>query len=188
MTKQEYTNAEAVSSTDPRHDDRPRRSPRHKTALAIVIAAIVSGGLLEFEALTNGAEAKVVISPAGIAIGGEAYPYLYRGERYCWYDTAWRGPGWYWCGYARRDHLGWGGPFGWHHWHRGRPGNFHGGHHHGIGPHNKPPGPRPSSGNTPASDKPPAGRPPAGTPNPGPRGLSGGLPGGGKGRTPQFAN
>ncbi|HEX4079707.1 MAG TPA: hypothetical protein VHX61_12635 [Rhizomicrobium sp.] len=178
MRNQEYTNARAVSSADPRHDDRLRRSPRHNTALAIVIAAIVSGGLIGFQALANGVEAKVVISPSGIAIGGEAYPHLYREERYCWYDTAWRGPGWYRCGYAWRDHLGWGGPFGWHHWHRGRPGNFHGGHHHGIGPHN----------NTPASDKPPAGRPPAGTPNPGPRGLSGGLPGGGKGRTPQFAN
>jgi hypothetical protein len=154
----------------------------------------VSGGLIGFEALTQGgAEAKVIIAPAGIALVGDGYPYLYRGEHYCWYDTAWRGPGWYECGYAWRDRLGWGGPSGWHHWHRGHPGYFHGGHHHGIRPGNKPAGPRPASGNSPGpnspgSGKPSAGRPPAGPPNSGPGRLNGGLPGGGKGRPPQFVN
>ena len=26
-----------------------------------------------------------------------AYPYFWGGQRYCWYDDAWNGPGWYWC-------------------------------------------------------------------------------------------
>ena len=33
----------------------------------------------------------------------------WHGRRYCWYDDGWHGPGFYWCGYARRHGLGWGG-------------------------------------------------------------------------------
>jgi hypothetical protein len=28
-------------------------------------------------------------------------------------DSAWRGPGFYWCGYAWRRGYGWGGGYGW---------------------------------------------------------------------------
>ena len=31
------------------------------------------------------------------------------GYDYCWADDGWPGPGWYWCGYAYRPGLGWGG-------------------------------------------------------------------------------
>lgn len=44
------------------------------------------------------------------------YPYHYSGHRYCWYDDAWRGPGWYLCGYAFRRGYGWGGVGGWRGW------------------------------------------------------------------------
>ncbi|MDB5495434.1 MAG: hypothetical protein JWP86_2771, partial [Phenylobacterium sp.] len=57
-------------------------------------------------------------------------PYLFGGRHYCWYDSAWSGPGWYWCGYAWRDGLGWGGPRGWNGW---RGGYSRGGDHHGPG-------------------------------------------------------
>jgi hypothetical protein len=46
--------------------------------------------------------------------------FLFGGRNYCWYDDGWRGPGWYWCGYAYRQGLGWGGGDGWQ-------GRFHGG-------------------------------------------------------------
>jgi hypothetical protein len=26
--------------------------------------------------------------------------FVYGGHNYCWYDAGWKGPGWYWCGYA----------------------------------------------------------------------------------------
>ena len=70
--------------------------------------------------------------------------FIFGGQNYCWYDDGWRGPGWYWCGYANRSGLGWGGGGGWHGWRRGggghdggghggmfRPGGAHGGGGHG---------------------------------------------------------
>jgi hypothetical protein len=40
--------------------------------------------------------------------------FLFGGHRYCWYWDGWNGPGWYWCGYASRRGLGYGGREGWH--------------------------------------------------------------------------
>ncbi len=45
--------------------------------------------------------------------------FFYGGHNYCFYLDGWHGPGWYWCGYAFRRGYGWGGPEGWHGWHRG---------------------------------------------------------------------
>lgn len=45
--------------------------------------------------------------------------FIYGGRNFCWYDSAWRGPGFYWCGYAWRRGLGWGGGRGWHGWRGG---------------------------------------------------------------------
>ena len=42
--------------------------------------------------------------------------YLWGGRRFCWYDNAWNGPGWYRCGYAFRRGYGWGGGYGWNGW------------------------------------------------------------------------
>ena len=53
-----------------------------------------------------------VAVPAPVA----PYPYLYGGRRYCWYDAAWNGPGWYSCGFAWRSGYGWGGGYGWNGW------------------------------------------------------------------------
>ena len=44
--------------------------------------------------------------------------FVWGGRNYCWYASAWRGPGWYQCGFAWRRGLGWGGAAGWHGWHR----------------------------------------------------------------------
>jgi hypothetical protein len=45
--------------------------------------------------------------------------YVWGGKSYCWYDEGWNGPGWYWCGYALRSGLGWGGVAGWRGWRHG---------------------------------------------------------------------
>jgi hypothetical protein len=55
-------------------------------------------------------------SRGGNAEVEEAEYYLWEGHRYCWYDEAWRGPGWYWCGYNLNKGIGWGGPIGWRFW------------------------------------------------------------------------
>ena len=47
--------------------------------------------------------------------------FLWGGRNYCWYDGGWRGPGFYWCGYAWRSGLGWGGGYGWRGWRAGHP-------------------------------------------------------------------
>ena len=66
------------------------------------------------------------IAPEGLrgALGSldiieKAQVFVWHGRRYCWYDDGWQGPGFYWCGYARRHGLGWGGGAGWHGWRQG---------------------------------------------------------------------
>jgi hypothetical protein len=54
--------------------------------------------------------------------------FLFGGQNYCWYDDGWSGPGWYWCGYAFRTGLGWGGGDGFHGWRRGGGRHMGGGH------------------------------------------------------------
>ena len=64
--------------------------------------------------------------------------FVLNGQQYCWYDGGWRGPGWYWCGYAWNNGLGWGGGYGWNGWrggHRWVRGGFHGGGHFHGGAH-----------------------------------------------------
>ncbi len=68
----------------------------------------------------------------------EQAQFFWGGQNYCWYYNGWRGPGYYWCGYAWRRGYGWGGPVGWNgwRWHRGGPSGFRGGPggHFGGGP------------------------------------------------------
>ncbi len=67
----------------------------------------------------------------------ELAQFIFGGHNYCWYDSAWSGPGWYWCGYAQRRGLGFGGGAGFHGWnHGGGHGGRRGGHAvHGGGVH-----------------------------------------------------
>jgi hypothetical protein len=46
----------------------------------------------------------------------ERVQYAYGGQNYCYYETGWRGPGWYWCGHAETYGIGWGGAYGWRGW------------------------------------------------------------------------
>ncbi len=66
----------------------------------------------------------------------EATQFIFGGQSYCWYGGGWRGPGYYYCGYAWRRGLGWGGGYGWHGWrggygYRGGYGGGHGGYYGG---------------------------------------------------------
>jgi hypothetical protein len=74
-------------------------------------------------------------TPTAIPSDIEQTQFVFGGRNYCWYDDGWRGPGYYWCGYAFRRGLGWGGGAGWHGWGHGgggrvvgRPGGRPGGH------------------------------------------------------------
>jgi hypothetical protein len=89
-------------------------------------------------------EAQIVIPIPGVGVLAAA-PFFFGGHDYCWYDDAWNGPGWYWCGYGYRSGYGWGGGEGFHGWqgHRsehdwhphGGPGGHPGPVHPGPGPH-----------------------------------------------------
>ena len=39
----------------------------------------------------------------GLSVIDSVQGYYVDGRQYCWYDDAWQGPGWYWCGYAWRS-------------------------------------------------------------------------------------
>jgi hypothetical protein len=66
-------------------------------------------------------------APLANATQIENAQFLFGGRNYCWYDDGWRGPGWYWCGYANRTGFGFGGGEGFHGWRRGGRGGGHGG-------------------------------------------------------------
>lgn len=87
----------------------------------------------------------------------ETVQFFWGGQRYCWYDFGWQGPGWYRCGFAWRTGFGWGGPVGWHGWrrpvvrhrprapvHRPVRSRAHRPAHNRPGPRQRPAGARPS--------------------------------------------
>jgi hypothetical protein len=56
----------------------------------------------------------ISLLPTVVPANVEPVQFFYGGRDYCWYDDGWRGPGFYWCGYAWRRGFGWGGGAGWH--------------------------------------------------------------------------
>src|SRR6202453_3576497 len=89
--------------------------------------------------LADTAEAAIGDGIAASQIASQWLPvekaqFVFGGRQYCWYDDGWKGPGWYWCGYAYRTGYGWGGGYGWTNW-RPRRYGYHGGAHHHRGPH-----------------------------------------------------
>ena len=92
----------------------------------IIAATALAAGLGIFGA--GAAQAAIGDGIANANVGGaliaqvEDAQFFFGGQNYCWYDDGWRGPGWYWCGYARRSGCyGWGGGDGFRGWtHRGR--------------------------------------------------------------------
>ncbi|HZC15269.1 MAG TPA: hypothetical protein VE309_00760 [Caulobacteraceae bacterium] len=114
---------------------------RLKTTLLITGLAAALGGASAVSAAApfQDAAASNQAAPAtldnGVSYAGEVgqfekAQYFYGGRNYCWYDSAWEGPGYYWCGYAWRRGFGFGGRAGWHGFRgggfRGGGGGFHG--------------------------------------------------------------
>jgi hypothetical protein len=124
-----------------------------KLALSLAMAGLISQ-------LTVSAEAALGVGafapPASLAEASpvEKAQFVWGGRRYCWYNSAWRGPGWYQCGFAWRRGFGWGGASGWHGWRH--PGFVH------RPPVHRPPVHRPRPpvhARPPAHHRPPAHRP-----------------------------
>lgn len=107
-----------------------------KLTLALATAASLIGG----SATVGAAQAQPApqlfsgVYDPGAPPALESVQWFWGGRNYCWYDGGWRGPGYYWCGYAWRRGYGWGGGYGWNGWRggwaghgwRGGPG-WHGG-------------------------------------------------------------
>src|SRR5215475_6082700 len=151
------------------------------TATLAVAAAMIGGrshaAVMDPDALRVAADELAAV---------EMVQFTWRGRPFCWYDTGWRGPGWYQCGFRWRRGSGWGGPVGWRGWRRpgvtvgqggNRPGiNRPGGNRPGI---NRPGGNRPPSTTGQGGNRPGMNRP--GGNRPGATGQGGGRPGGGGG-------
>src|SRR3954469_19449081 len=97
-----------------------------RTQLAIMAALALGAGAVATPA------AAAVGTPGGIQAAlddiavVDTVQYVHRGQRYCWSEVGWHGPGWYRCGYQWRRGFGWGGPQGWLGWSFG--GDFRRGH------------------------------------------------------------
>jgi len=79
-----------------------------KQKLAAVAAGLAALGAVQAFATPADAQVGVVVGAPGPGA------YFWGGRHYCWYGGGWRGPGFYWCGYA---------------WRRGGyRGGYHGGH------------------------------------------------------------
>ncbi len=84
------------------------------SGLALAVAAGIALPLAgAAEAAIGGARPSTEILPI------EKAQFFFNDQNYCWYDSGWQGPGWYWCGYAWNNGQGWGGGEGWHGWSRG---------------------------------------------------------------------
>jgi len=84
------------------------------------LAVAFAGAALAATALSGSAHAVpvsgAVVNAATTLNVVDTVQYVYAGRRHCWYRNGWKGPGWYWCGYAWRRGYGWGGPVGWNGW------------------------------------------------------------------------
>jgi hypothetical protein len=104
-----------------------KRPIREKTMRKIIIASAAVIALAASGSLMSGlAEAGATGLSYGIRAAVddlnmvENAQFLFEGRQHCWYARGWHGPGWYWCGYAYRRGLGWGGEAGWNGWERRR--------------------------------------------------------------------
>jgi hypothetical protein len=83
------------------------------TASALALGGVLAIGTAQ-AGVPGGADAIRAAADHGAVV--ESVQFRWGGYNYCWYDEGWRGPGWYWCGYAFRTGFGWGGPVGWNNW------------------------------------------------------------------------
>jgi hypothetical protein len=82
-------------------------------ASALALGSVLAIGTAK-AGVSGGADAIAAAAENGAI--AEQVQFRFGGYDYCWYNDGWRGPGWYWCGYAYRPGFGWGGPIGWNNW------------------------------------------------------------------------
>jgi hypothetical protein len=116
------------------------------TSASILVAGLFAGTAMAAPIPDSNSIGRIIAPERNI----ELAQFVFGGHNYCWYDSAWSGPGWYWCGYAMRRGLGFGGGAGFHGWAHGghdghgmrgagmhghamRGGTMHGGHSGGHG-------------------------------------------------------
>jgi hypothetical protein len=89
--------------------------------LGLGLAASLAGAALPLGSAQAAPSAQLIfaVDRAGDQTGLQQVQYFYGGRHFCWYDNAWSGPGYYWCGYAWRRGYGWGGGYGWRGWRGG---------------------------------------------------------------------
>jgi hypothetical protein len=95
---------------------------RAKSAGTISSEDSSAGSLVEESAmrtLMHAAAITIAIAASGSFFSrtANAEDFVYKGHKHCWYDQGWKGPGWYWCGYDKREGKGWGGGEGFQGWH-----------------------------------------------------------------------
>jgi hypothetical protein len=90
-----------------------------------IILSTVTAAALATSSLVAAAQAAPIANQAAVSQPAinlndvQKTQFFFGGQNYCWYDGGWQGPGFYWCGYAWRHGMGWGGGRGWHGWHGG---------------------------------------------------------------------
>lgn len=89
-----------------------------KALLALAATLVVIGAMTGSRSQAAVMDANALRSAASELAGVQTVQFVWGGHRYCWYNTGWRGPGWYRCGFRWRRGRGWGGPTGWHGWRR----------------------------------------------------------------------
>jgi hypothetical protein len=83
------------------------------------ILAVAAGATLQFAGPAPAAIADGAVAGRTSLIDNaliERVQYAYGGQNYCYYETGWKGPGWYWCGHEGTYGVGWGGAYGWRGW------------------------------------------------------------------------
>jgi hypothetical protein len=93
--------------------------PSVMAAIGLGVIGLAATGAAGAAPTDTGAPAARLLSgvySSADAVRLEQAQWAWRGRQYCWYPNGWRGPGYYWCGYASRRGFGWGGPAGWNGW------------------------------------------------------------------------
>jgi endosialidase-like protein len=83
------------------------------------ILAVAAGATLPFASPAPAAVADGALAGRTSLIDNsliDKVQYEYGGHNYCYSDTGWKGPGWYWCGNEQTYGVGWGGAYGWRGW------------------------------------------------------------------------
>jgi len=99
-----------------------KRSLHGLPSLLAAIGLAATGGAAGAAPTDTGAHLISGVYSSADPVRLEQAQWAWQGRQYCWYPGGWRGPGYYWCGYAYRRGFGWGGPAGWNGWRYDRPG------------------------------------------------------------------